>query len=148
MSKQQIQVEVESAKPLSPHSSALIATGEEVMKSSISTTRDFCKSMIGISLSSIPVYIALLKAFTKSEETIPSLFNSWWLAPILFALFSTCAFTVGYLPSKQIISLDDLDELETFLKNASNRRYYSGIFGFFLLMISILLAVWVFSQKA
>lgn len=148
MNKQQMQVEVGSPKPLSPHSKALIAAGEEVMKSSISTTRDFCKSMIGISLSSIPVYIALLKIFTNSEETIPALYNSWWIAPIIFSLSATCAFTVGYLPNKKLISLDDIDELEAFLKKASNRRYYSGVFGFCLLMISILLAVLIFTQKA
>ena len=132
-----MRIEVESTSELTPHEKALIAAGEELMKSSVATSRDFCKSMIGISISAIPVQITLMKLFIEESKTIADVFGAYWLGPIILTLVATCLFTAGYLPSKKLISLEDLDELELFLSSASNRRFYYGVSAFFILLLGI-----------
>lgn len=139
----QSEVLVEDVVEISPHTKAVLAAGEATLVSSIETTRDFCKSMITISFSSVPVYLALLKIFSTENTTIPTIFGPWWVVPVALSLFSSCAAMIGYLPGKKLISLELPDELEHFIKKAANRRFYSGVIGFVLLVSSILVASWL-----
>jgi len=134
---------VENIVELSPHTKAVLAAGEATLVSSIETTREFCKSMITISFSSVPVYLALLKVFSTENATLLTIFGRWWVVPVALSLLSTCAAMIGYLPGKKLISLELPDELELFLKKAANRRFYSGIFSFIFLVSSILVASWL-----
>ena len=145
MNKKNNLIKVESTKPISPHSKALLLAGEEVLKGSISTTRDFCRSMISISLSSIPVYIGTLKVFTNESESLHDTFGKLWVVPVIISLFAVCAFTAGYLPEKRLISLDLPEDIEFFIQKVSTRRFYWGIIGFALLIVSIALSVFILS---
>lgn len=143
MTKKATSVIVESVSELTPHTKAILAAGEEALVSSISTTREFCKSMITISFSSVPVYLALLKVFTSEESSITDIFGHLWIVPILLSLCAACIAMFGYLPGRKLVSLELLDELECFLKQAANTRFYCGILSFIFLTSSITIAAWL-----
>lgn len=51
------EIEIESAEPLSPHNEALYEAGKEMLKSSMTTGRDFCQFMITVSSGAIPTFL-------------------------------------------------------------------------------------------
>jgi len=140
MTKKETSVIAESVSELTPHTKAVLAAGEDALVSSIATTREFCKSMITISFSSVPVYLALLKIFSSEEETITDIFGQFWIAPVLLSLGAACIALFGYMPGRKLVSLELPDELERFLRSAANRRFYSGILSFISLIASIFIA--------
>ena len=52
--------EVQQVSVISPHSKALFETGKAILLDSVSTGREFCKSMIGTSTGAIPIYLGIL----------------------------------------------------------------------------------------
>lgn len=140
-------IEVEDATELSPHSRALLSAGEAALVSSVETSREFCKSMITISFSSIPIYLALLKVYLLPEATIPETFGIWWIGPIICSLLAAGSAMTGYLPGRKLISLDLIDELERFLKSAANRRFYAGLVSFGFLTLSVIIAASLLAAK-
>lgn len=141
------EIVAEDVVRISPHTKAILTAGEKILVNSIDTAREFCKSMITISFSSVPIYLALLKVFSNEETTIPTIFGPWWVMPVALSLFGACSAMVGYLPGKKIISLELPDELEIFLQKAANRRFYSGVVSFIFLVSSILVATWLLVEK-
>ena len=137
------EIVAENVVELSPHTKAILAAGEATLVNSIDTAREFCKSMITISFSSIPIYLALLKVFSKEETTIPTIFGPWWFMPVALSLLGACSAMAGYLPGKKLISLELPDALGIFLQKAANRRFYSGVVSFIFLVSSILVASWL-----
>lgn len=140
-------IEVEDAVELSPHTRALLSAGEKALVSSVETSREFCKSMITISFSSIPIYLALLKVYLLPEATIPKTFGLWWIGPIICSLLAASSAMIGYLPGRKLISLDLIDELERFLRSAANRRFFSGLVSFGFLILSVVLAAFLLATK-
>lgn len=134
-------VEIENVGELTPHEKALMEAGEDLLKSSVSTSRDFCKSMISIAISAVPIELALMKLFIGKEQIITTHFGQFWFGPIVITLLSACIFTVGYHPGRGIISLENLDDIESFLTSVSNRRFYAGLVGFILLLLGVSWAV-------
>ena len=130
-------VKVEDAASLSPHEKAILAAGEELMVSSIATSRDFCKTMISISISAIPVEVTLLKLFISDNQTISDVFGALWVGPVVLTLAAACIFSFGFHPGKTMISLENICETRRFLERASNRRFWAGLVGFVSFLFGI-----------
>lgn len=105
-------LEVESIGPLSPQNEVIYEMGKEMLKSSLSIARDFCKFMITSTIGAIPIYLGLFK-FVLSENTILSgikLLLS--IIPLLLFFFSTILFICGYLPKASRLYLDNINDIE------------------------------------
>lgn len=138
-------VSVEEPKKLSPHTKAVYDAGANLIKESISTGREYCKSMIGISLSAIPIYIGLIKLYIPKTKLISEIINFGWLIPIILYLLSAVLFSFGYLPGHKVISLEIVDVLQEQLNKAIKRRFYFGVLGFVILIIGIGVSIFIIS---
>ena len=130
-------IKVEDAKPLTPHTRAVVEAGERLLVESVETGREFCKSMISISLAAIPAYIGLLKLFIPKDRLISDIAGSVWLIPAGLFILSSTAFVFGYLPGRGVVSIDLPDEIEAAMKKSINRRFWLGVSGFALMCIGI-----------
>ena len=130
-------IKVENAQPLTPHTNAIVEAGTRLLTESVETGREFCKSMISVTLAAIPAYIGLLKLFIPKDHLLSNIAGSFWLVPVAFFVLSASSFVAGYLPAKGIVSIDLPEEIEAAMKKAINRRYWFGIAGFALMCIGI-----------
>lgn len=132
---------LDSCDPISPHNEALYEAGKEVLKYSISTSRDFCKHMITVSMGAIPIYLGLLKVVSGdlTNLTLPSaLLIS--LPPGIF-LFSAIIFIFGYLPKYDEISLDIVEDIKRSIDTAIVRRRKLITIGVLSFIIACSLAI-------
>jgi Fe2+ transport system protein B len=134
---------VESTEALSPHKKAVNEAGAALIKQSVETGREFCKSMIANCFAAIPVYVALIKLFVPEKKIIPDVVGLIWLLPIVLFLLAAAVFSAGYLPGHANISLDLPDEVEHILARSVYRRFWLGIIGFVLLSGGIVVGVGV-----
>ena len=130
-------IKTEDAQPLTPHTNAVVEAGKRLLIESVETGREFCKSMISISLAAIPAYIGLLKLFIPKDHLVSDIAGSYWLIPVALFILSSTAFVFGYLPARAIVSIDIPDEIEAAMKKAINRRFWLGVSGFTLMCIGI-----------
>ncbi|WP_286817744.1 hypothetical protein [Desulfobacter sp. UBA2225] len=130
-------IKVEDAQPLTPHTNAIVEAGKRLLIESVETGREFCKSMISITLAAIPTYIGLLKLFILKDHLLSVIAGSFWFVPVVLFVFSATSFVAGYLPTKSIVSIELPDEIEVAMKRAINRRYWFGVSGFVLMCIGI-----------
>ena len=72
-------LELDSVGPLSPHNEALYEAGKEMLISSISTAREFCKFMITVLTGAIPLYLGLLKFVLPENIRLPVSNFSYYL---------------------------------------------------------------------
>lgn len=133
-----------SATPLSPHTKALLKAGERLITESVETGREFCKFMIGITLTAIPIYIGLIKAFIPKDTIISDIIGLVWVFPIGLLILAAVIFLVGYMPNMKRISLVLPDNIEEILTKTINRRFRFSIGGFVIFCAAILSAVVVF----
>jgi H+/Cl- antiporter ClcA len=134
-------VVVESAEPLSPHGKAVHEAGVALFKESVETGREFCSSMIGTSLTAVPVYVALVQLFVPEGKLLSEVVGKQWLVPVGLFLIAAGVFATGYLPGRAAISLNLPDEVERVLARAINRRFWMGVIGFVALSLGIVASV-------
>ena len=107
------EIEVELAEPLSPHNEVLYEASKEMLKSSMTTGRDFCQFMITVSTGAIPTYLALLK-FVLPEKVV---------LPVVGLILSVIPpFVFGYLPTTSRFSLDIIEEIKGVYEETIMRR--------------------------
>lgn len=134
-------LEIESVGPLSPHNEALYETGKEMLKSSISTARDFCKFMITISTGAIPIYLGLLKLVLPENITLSLTELLLSTIPPFFFLISAIVFTLGYFPQVDYFSLAIIDEIKRAYEKTVIKRRKFTIGGTALFVIGTMLAI-------
>ncbi len=141
-SKSTKNIEVQQVSILSPHSEALLETGKAILKDSVATGREFCKSMIGTSTGAIPVYLGIL-TFLLPKEFGLGIPAGWTIAtPAVGFLISAVLFTLGYLPISDKFSLDIIEEIEAALeKNIAYRKRFIWS-GMIVYIVSALLSIW------
>lgn len=123
--KMEDRLKVESINPLSPHNEALYELGKEMLKSSITTARDFCKFMITICTGLIPIYLGLLKLVSPKNTTLPLTKLILFIIPPLFFLISVIVFILGYFPQTNYFSLDIIEEIKvTYEETVRKRRNF------------------------
>ncbi len=134
-------ITVESTQPLSPHGKAVYEAGAGLIKESVETGREFCKSMIATCFAAVPVYVALIKLFVPEKQLLPDVAGLAWIIPVVLFLLAAAVFAAGYLPGRAHISLDLPEEVEKTLARAVNRRFWLGVIGFVLLCAGIIAGV-------
>ena len=128
-------LELESVEPLSPHNEALYEAGKEMLISSISTARDFCKFMITMSTGAIPLYLGLLKFVLPENITLPVSNLAVFVIPPFLFLISAIVFVLGFFPQVDYFSLDIIDEIrQAYEKTILKRKKFinCGIALFFI----------------
>lgn len=128
---------------VTPTNKAIYEAGKSMLIESISTGREFCKFMIGTSMSAIPIYLALLK-FILPDKYIPTLYVGLLalIPPILF-LAAGVVFLIGYFPQMGNASLDIPEEIEEERKKSVQRRYQLSMAGFSIFCIAVLAGLMV-----
>lgn len=140
-SKSKNTVEVQEVSALSPHSEALLETGKAILKDSVTTGREFCKSMIGTSTGAIPVYLGILTFLLPKDFKLGIGAGATIAIPAMGFLLAATLFTLGYLPISGKFSLDIIEEIEAALEQnlAYRKRFiWSGMIVF---IVSTLLAI-------
>lgn len=133
--------EIESVGPLSPHNEALYEAGKDMLKSSVSTARDFCKFMITVSTSAIPIYLGLLKFVLPENITLTVSKLVLSVIPPFFFLISAIVFVLGYFPQVDYFSLDIVNEIkQAYEKTLEKRRKFINC-GIALFMIGSILGI-------
>jgi hypothetical protein len=127
---------------LTPHSRALLAAGERIVKSSVSVPRKYCSSMITTTLSAIPVYVGLVSyVSTRVGSASFAPFYEVISVPGLL-LFSAAVFIVGYIPIRERLILSDIGNIQAAIDNVTNRRWWCAVIGTGVLFGAIILGVW------
>ncbi|MCP4602151.1 MAG: hypothetical protein GY847_16815 [Proteobacteria bacterium] len=134
------------AAPLSPHTKALLKAGERLLTESVETGREFCKSMIGISLTAIPIYVGLVKAFVPKDKIIMDLVGLIWVFPVGLFILAAVILLTGYMPGRNRVSIELPGEIEETLNRAINRRFWVGVIGFIMLCAAIVAGVVVLAK--
>lgn len=130
---------------LSPHDKALLEAGKQLLVESVATGREFCKFMIGASVSAIPVYLGLLKLVSPESYRPTPAEASLAIAPAALFLAAATLFIVGFFPQRGSFSLDLPDEIERERTSAARHRQRWATTGFVLYAIAILSGVAVAS---
>lgn len=141
MGSSEAKLEIESVGPLSPHNEALYEAGKEMLRSSVSTARDFCKFMVTVSTGAIPIYLALLKFVLPENITLPQTKSILSFIPPFLFLVSAFVFILGYFPQTHYFSLDIIDEVREAYERTVRRRGIFIICGTILFLVGSILAI-------
>jgi hypothetical protein len=134
-----IVVKAGDALPLSPQHRIIQATGQDLIRQSLATGQEFCKSMISTCTGAIPLYIALFTFAVPTRKTSGGYVLIATLPP-LFYLAAMIMFAAGYQPISGHLSLDVLEEIERFRDRTIRRRSNLIKAGFSLFCLATLLA--------
>ena len=128
--KSKTDAKVEDVIVLTPHNKALYEAGKTMLVESITVSREFCKFMITIATSAIPIHLGLLK-FVLPEHYILTLSQGIFASiPAGLFLLSTIIFTIGYYPQTGKLSLDIIAEIESERTKTLTTRKNRTLFGF------------------
>lgn len=134
-------IQVTGITDVSPHSKALYEAGKSLLIDSITTAREFCKSMITISTGAIPIYLGILTYLLPKEYTLGVRAGITIAIPAIGFLIAAVIFVGGYLPVASKFSLDLVDEIEEERDKVIRHRsrfIWSGVAVF---VLSTLLAI-------
>lgn len=62
--------EKENARPLSARSAAILDASKALIDDSVSVVREYCKTMITVSLTSLGIFLAVISTITKQPLTL------------------------------------------------------------------------------
>ena len=114
----------------------------EFVKSSLDIARDFCKTMLKISLGAIPLFFAVLK-YIGSESTNNMSATLIGLIPVSFFLISAVFYVIGLRP--QVFTFNNsIEEFNTFYNNRhiSMNKYIK--FGTALFILGVGISIFIF----
>jgi hypothetical protein len=131
-------IEVEQVTEVTPHNKALYETGKSILIDSITTGREFCKFMITLSTSAIPVHLGLLKFVLPDNYTFTFNQGIITVIPAIIFLIAAIIFTIGYYPQTGNFSLDIVKEIEEERTTTIKRRRKITVWGFIVFIIATL----------
>jgi hypothetical protein len=131
-------IKVEQVTEVTPHNKALYETGKSLLIDSITTGREFCKFMITVSTSAIPVHLGLLKFVLPDKYTLTFYQGIITVIPAIIFLVAAIIFTIGYYPQIGNFSLDIVEEIERERTSTIRRRRKITIWGFIVFIIATL----------
>lgn len=132
---------VEQVSAMTPHNQAIFEAGKSLITESITTGREFCKFMITVSTSAIPIHLGLLKFVLPDKYTLSFLQGLFGIIPAVVFLFSSIIFTIGYFPQVGTFSLDYPSEIERERNKTIKSRMTLIIIGFSVFAIASLLMI-------
>lgn len=124
----------------SPGSSVLDAEYEDWIKASRSTALDFCKTMLGVTSSAVPVYFAVLK-YVGVEKSSGAFASPVAIAPPLLFLLSSIIFSMALRPRLESIRASQFAEFRRSRFKSLQRLMLFGLATFSAgVLIAIVLA--------
>jgi len=136
MNKQNIRVE--SVKEITPHNEALYEAGKALLVDSITVSREFCKFMITIATSAIPIHLGLLKFVLPENYTLKLIQGIFASIPAGLFLLSAIIFAIGYYPQTGKLSLDIMEEIAKERMKTIKSRKKMTIVGFTTFVLAAL----------
>lgn len=127
--KTQTPTKVENLKAVTPHNKALQDIGKLMLLESVTVGREFCKFMITLSISAIPIYLALLKLVINEKYILIFSQGMLIVIPPVAYLASSIIFMLGYYPNVGNFSLDLPGEIENERLKIISRRKKQSIWG-------------------
>ena len=137
-------IQVVSVTDVTPHSKALYEAGKSLLIDSVTTAREFCKSMITISTGAIPIYLGILSYLFPKDYVLGVEAGVTLAVPAIGFLIAAVIFVGGYLPITSKFSLDLIEEIERERdKIISHRRRFvwSGVIVFIISTVAAISAV-------
>ena len=126
---------------VTPHSKALYEAGKSLLIDSVTTAREFCKSMITISTGAIPIYLGMLSYLLPKDYLLGVGAGITIAIPAIGFLIAAIIFVGGYIPITSKFSLDIIEEIERERDKVIRHRskfIWSGVVVF---VVSTLLAI-------
>lgn len=134
-------IEVSNVVQTTPHNDAIYEAGKTLLIDSITTGREFCKFMITMSTSAIPIYLGLLKFVLPEKYTLNLCQGIYAILPAIIFLFAAIIFTIGYYPQMGKFSLDIVEEIEAERTKTIKRRQILTWIGFSIFIIALIIMI-------
>jgi hypothetical protein len=138
-------IQVVSVSRLDESDKLLLGEAESTITSSIETARDFCKTLIGFSSGSIPVYFGILKYLGVEQIAVNSLESRIGILPPIFFLASIILSTITLIPKRfsvrPVVILTDYKQVRNRIASTLRRGI---IFGSIAYVLGLSAAVFVF----
>lgn len=128
--------QVNIGKPLSIRSRAIMEAGKGLVINSFDSGKEYCKHMMTISASSIPVYVGLIGYFMKDSEM-----GFQIVIPAILLLLSLLLFGLGLLPLTAEVNIENITEMEKFRNRVIRRRFIISLIGYCIYSTAILFTV-------
>lgn len=141
MTGSELKPSVEKTEPLTVDTNALLKCGEQLLLESLEVGRQFCRAMVGFSLTAIPVYVGLLKLFFPSAGMQMTGPRYAWVIPVALFLAAASVAVWGYLPKFGNVSLELVDELRSTRNAAVRHRHQAGVGSFILFVLGVIASV-------
>jgi hypothetical protein len=130
------------SSPITPHSQAVYETGKAILIDSVTASREFCKTMIGISASAIPLYLGILSYLLPKDYVLGVNAGAIIAAPAVGFLITTVTFVGGYSPLvRGEFSLNHIEEIDAVREDIISYRNRFVVVGLITFMLSTLLAI-------
>jgi hypothetical protein len=140
-------IQVISVGALDESDRLLLEEAGNAITSSIDTARDFCKTLIGFSSGSIPVYFGILKYLGVEQVAMSSLESRTSIIPPILFLASIILSTMTLIPRRfsvrPVVILDDYKPLRKRVATALRRGI---IFGSVAYVLGLSVAIFVFTR--
>ena len=118
-------------------------TAKKARVNSLSTGREFSKSMISLSAGGIPVYLALFKLVLPDNFT----FSSWGgflaILPAFLFLLGVILFAIAYYPPARGVDFDDDNDIINFISYLMERRTRLNLAGLIVFVLGNTLGILV-----
>lgn len=130
---------------------AVFESGRQLFHESVSVGRDYCKQMISVCASAVPIYLALMK-FTGSaaSEVQNKCFNDLaatqivlQLTPAILLLLAVLSFSFGFIPIIQKSGLNTIEDIQNARSKVIGHRHKWGWIGFTFFFLGMALGVLV-----
>jgi hypothetical protein len=145
MENSENKIVVEEVERITPHNKALYEAGKALLVDSISVGREFCKFMITLSTSAIPIHLALLKAVIPDNNKITFSHGLLIIIPALIFVISSIVFTLGYFPQSGNLTLDIVQDIQRERQETIVRRKKFAVYGFIIFLTGSLSMIIVIS---
>jgi len=126
---------------ITPHNKALYEAGKKMLVDSIDAGRDFCKFMISLAITGIPVYIALLKL--AGAEDLRMKRGHLLIVPPVLLLISVLVYILGYFPRSGAMSLDIVEDIDVSRSRLLRHRLVFIVIGTTLFLTGVLIAIFL-----
>lgn len=133
---------VSDVQAISPQNKALVETGAEMLAKSVEVGRDFCKTMMTVCSTAIPIHVTLVGLATGKEFNFSLEQGALALLGPALYLVALAIFAYGYFPGRGSFSLEDVDSIATVRNAAIDRRYGSALIGVIVFVLAVVATLW------
>jgi len=136
----------------SPLEETLIEFGKNLVKDSVSQSVEFNKTMLGLTATFVTLMASSfgLLAFGSKDKQLDNFQRVFLVIPVLFMLFSSLCFALGYYPRQVKLKLQVLNTIESARDNLLRTRRnwaFTGILFFALSIFTLIVGIILFNMN-